>query len=165
MNIFVFSLNPKKCAAMHCDKHVVKMILEYAQLLCTAHRICDPIDISSPLHALLYKKTHTNHPAAIWTRASRSNYRWLYLLWKSLCKEYTRRYSKIHKTYTRLRKVLHTPPSNMDCSARLSLPPKICPSQYHVKSVTKTYINYFINEKQSLAHWRAPAAPPSWYHS
>jgi hypothetical protein len=36
MNIFVLSRCPRAAARLHCDKHVVKMILETAQLLYTA---------------------------------------------------------------------------------------------------------------------------------
>ena len=39
MNIFYLHNDPRTCAEMHLDKHVVKMILEYAQLLSTAHRV------------------------------------------------------------------------------------------------------------------------------
>lgn len=41
MNIFFLDLDPKTCAQYHCDKHVVKMIVEYGQLLSTAHRVLD----------------------------------------------------------------------------------------------------------------------------
>jgi len=41
MNVFYLDRNPITAAQMHCDKHVVKMILEYAQLLSTAHRLLD----------------------------------------------------------------------------------------------------------------------------
>ena len=41
MNIFYLHSEPDQCAKWHCDQHVTKMILEYAQLLSTAHRVCD----------------------------------------------------------------------------------------------------------------------------
>jgi hypothetical protein len=41
MNIFVLDTNPAKAAKYHNNKHCVKMILETAQLLSTAHRIID----------------------------------------------------------------------------------------------------------------------------
>ena len=65
MNIFVLDNDPFKAAEYQCDKHVVKMVLETAQLLCSAHE-------TAP-----YKRTHYNHPCAIWTRSSLSNYMWL----------------------------------------------------------------------------------------
>ena len=45
MNIFFLSFDPEECAEFHCDKHVLKMILEYAQLLSTAHRVLDGIQM------------------------------------------------------------------------------------------------------------------------
>jgi hypothetical protein len=36
MNIFVLDRNVRKCAQYHCDQHVSKMILESAQIMCTA---------------------------------------------------------------------------------------------------------------------------------
>ena len=89
MNIFFLSFNPRIAAEHHCDKHVVKMILETAQLLYTAHEVLPPGG---------YKKTHLNHPCAIWTRESQDNYIWLCQLGIELCREYTFRYGKIHKT-------------------------------------------------------------------
>ena len=66
MNIFYLHKDPKTCAEMHCDKHVVKMVLEYAQLLSTAHRVLDGDEWADK--AQLYKATHKNHPSAIWAR-------------------------------------------------------------------------------------------------
>ena len=38
MNIFYLHEDPVKAAKLQYNKHVVKMILESAQMLCTAHR-------------------------------------------------------------------------------------------------------------------------------
>ena len=72
MNIFYLDRDPAKCAAMHCDKHVVKMILEYAQLLSTAHRVLDG-DQNADSQGF-YKATHKNHPSAVWVRESWAHY-------------------------------------------------------------------------------------------
>ena len=98
MNIFVLSLNPQEAAEYHCDKHVVKMILETAQLLYCSHWIVDPDSLPSTA----YKKAHPNHPCAIWVRESTENYRWLSDLGLALCSEYTYRYGKRHKTQDHL---------------------------------------------------------------
>jgi hypothetical protein len=94
MNIFLLSTDPREAAEAHCDKHVVKMILETAQLLYCSHWVLDPDN----LPACAYKKTHPNHPCAIWVRESVENYRWLSDLGIWLCREYTFRYGKQHKT-------------------------------------------------------------------
>lgn len=41
MNRFRIEQTPSKCAKSHCDRHVVKMITEEAQMLSTAHRLLD----------------------------------------------------------------------------------------------------------------------------
>ena len=92
MNIFFLSLNPKVCAIMHCDAHVRKMILEYAQMLCSAHHISG--NYKNPK---LYKVAFKNNPCTVWTRATSGNYLWLYNLFINLCKEYTHRFCKIHE--------------------------------------------------------------------
>jgi hypothetical protein len=81
MNIFVLSRNPRRAAEQHCDKHVVKMILETAQLLYSAH--------PDKPHEAAYKRTHANHPCAIWARTSLANYQWLCALGFWLCQEYS----------------------------------------------------------------------------
>ena len=52
MNIFYLDTRPKEAAMMHCDKHCVKMILETAQLLSTAHRELDGDCISRPIRTI-----------------------------------------------------------------------------------------------------------------
>ena len=94
MNIFVLSLCPQLAARLHCDKHVVKMILETAQLLYTAHHVVGTRELPEGA----YKKTHMNHPCAMWVRESRANYMWLAELGWWLCKEYQYRYGE-HKTH------------------------------------------------------------------
>ena len=76
MNIFYLDRNPVIAAQMMCDKHVVKMILESAQMLSTAHRVLDGDDRANETG--LYKMAHKNHPSTIWVRASSENYRWLW---------------------------------------------------------------------------------------
>jgi len=92
MNIFLLDYDVKKCAQSHVDKHVVKMILETAQLLCGVHWITDSQS------AAPYKLSHKNHPCSIWTRESLSNYLYLCELGLELCYEYTYRYGKRHKS-------------------------------------------------------------------
>ena len=91
MNIFYLHDTPVTCAQYHTDKHVVKMIIEYAQLLSTAHRLVDGDE-----GLVLYKATHKNHPSAIWARRSAQNYAWLYYHMMELGREYEKRYGKKH---------------------------------------------------------------------
>jgi hypothetical protein len=96
MNIFFLSLSPKEAARLHCDKHVVKMIIETAQMLYSAHWMLNP----EGLKPTAYKIAHKNNPCSIWVRTSLTNYLWLASLGYWLCKEYNHRYGdhKVHKT-------------------------------------------------------------------
>jgi hypothetical protein len=120
MNIFYLDLDPKTCAEMHISKHVVKMIIEYAQIMSTAHRVLDGVldidkryvhgslparyrsvkvwHLPDERQSVLYKATHMNHPSGIWCRESDENYNWLYAMWYHLLQEYTYRYGKVHAT-------------------------------------------------------------------
>jgi len=97
MNIFFLHLIPEICAKMHLDKHVIKMILESAQLLSSAHYMT-----GCTKYTPKYKLTHYKHPSSIWTRESIENYKWLSNLSLELCKEYNYRYGKIHKSQCEL---------------------------------------------------------------
>jgi hypothetical protein len=88
MNIFILHKEPSICAKMHCDRHVVKMIIESCQILCSVHWI---LGKKAP-----YKLTHYNHPCSIWARSSISNYKWLLELTRNLCNEYSHRYNRKH---------------------------------------------------------------------
>ena len=95
MNLFILSLIMKKCASYHFDKHVIKMILECAQLLSSVHHALNPKQGEHlQKEGKIYRKTHVNHPCAQWTRAHINNYIWVCNLGLELCDEYVRRYQK-----------------------------------------------------------------------
>ena len=100
MNIFYLDSDPVKAAQIQYNKHVVKMILESAQMLCTAHHHYDE-DTDVP-----YKKAHYNHPSTIWTRESDDHYMWLFDHMCALGKEYTKRYGKTHLSITKCKEPL-----------------------------------------------------------
>lgn len=157
MNIFVLSLNARRAAEMHLDKHVVKMILEYAQLLSTAHRILDGDDVDDSL----YKATHKNHPCAKWARASYCNYYYLYNLFCFLCQEYTYRYGKIHATETKLKHVLKKFPKNIP-KGEITTWAQAMPEQYKDECVVQAYRKYYINDKRNIANW-SKRPIPYWF--
>ena len=109
MNIFKLHESPILSAQFQCDKHVVKMPLESAQMLCTAHRILDGDDADPSL----YKIAHKNHPCTLWTMESIANYHWHYNHWVALCKEYTYRYGKEHLSFTKFSEILKVQPRNI----------------------------------------------------
>lgn len=145
MNIFYLSNDPNKAAKFQYNKHVVKMILETAQLLCTAHHELESsVDVP-------YKPTHKNHPSAIWVRSSAEAYMWAYEHMLALGAEYTRRYGKEHLTITKCRELLYNLPDSISNSA-FKQPPQCMPEQYHAESSVDAYWNYYINEKANCCN-------------
>ena len=150
MNIFFLSRFPRKCAKYHIDKHVVKMILETAQLLSTTWWVLEPskaLDIHAQEH--IYRKTHVNHPCAIWARETLGNYTWLAQLGLALCKEYTHRYGRIHKTQDRLQWMSDHVPMSIPLGDMVD-PPRCMPDElksWHGSTVS-AYRRLYIRKKQ-----------------
>lgn len=175
MNVFYLDSDPVLAAQYHCDKHCVKMIIEYAQLLSTAHRMLDGelyIDktlngrnikrwrIDDEREGYLYKASHTGHPSSVWTRASIENYYWLHELFVNLCEEYTVRYGKIHATQS-LNPFICVAPMNIP-NVSFTEPPPAMPDycKVHGDSVS-SYRKYYLNEKP-FAKWKTGNVP-EWY--
>ena len=144
MNIFFLDFNPRRAANYHCDKHVVKMILETAQLLYCAHWMTNP----SLLPETAYRKTHPNHPCAIWVRESLPNYTWLCELGVALCEEYTFRYSKTHKTEHHIRWLSENPPALPNIGVTLIR--QAMPGEYKRPNPVDAYRTYYIENKVKL---------------
>jgi hypothetical protein len=150
MNIFVLDESPVTAAEYACDKHVVKMILESAQMLCAVQ----------PEGTAPYKRSFYNHPCTKWVRESDSNYAWLIQHAYALCAEYTRRYDKVHKS----QQVIEWCDNN-----RPELPigiltehPTCMPDYCKKETVVDSYRNYYKNEKAKFAKWK-DGNVPSWY--
>lgn len=177
MNIFYLSHNPVVAAQMHCDKHVVKMVIEYAQLLSTAHRLLDGFMYQElkpngrmvkrwfvkdkELESVLYKATHGNHPSAIWVRQSAENYKWTYDLFTALCDEYTYRYGKVHATDKKLRKVLKKIPENIP-HKEFTTPPQCMDNHCKMEDTIEAYRNFYNVEKKNFATWKV-REKPNWF--
>jgi len=157
MNIFVLDWDVKKCAQYHNDKHVVKMILETAQLLCGVHHMTPQVTPQVP-----YKLSHKNHPCAIWARKSLTNYLWLCELGLELSKEYTHRYGKRHKSQDVIEWCIENKPNISD--GGFTEPARAMPEQYKVKSVVESYRNYYNGEKVSFSKWKNRQTP-TWFKS
>lgn len=156
MNVFVLDLDPAQAAEYHADKHVVKMILETAQLLSAAHHVLDGEEAIGGI----YKKTHANHPCAVWARASSSNYRWLLELGYALLGEYSRRYQgREHKTGAVL-DLLRALPRRLP-QGHLTPFAQAMPSQYQHPDPVMAYRAYYQAEKRSIATWKL-STPPWW---
>lgn len=144
MNIFFLSLSPKEAARLHCDKHVVKMIIETAQLLYSAHWVLDPEDLPD----FAYKLAHKNHPCSIWVRKSLVNYLWLCSLGWWLCKEYQYRYGdmKIHKSESHILWLMEHPPKSITIKG-FTKPPQAMPDEFKQDDFISAYQLFYIESK------------------
>lgn len=177
MNIFYLSEDPVQCAKWHCDKHVTKMIIEYAQLLSTAHRVLDgehvkvisnsgkrmvsnwKLDDSSD--NVFYKVAHVSHPSNIWVRQSGHHYIYLWRLWHNLCLEYTERYNKTHMTWKKLRSYISILPQNIPDNG-FKEPPQCMPDECKEISAVKAYRKFYKAHKREFATWKTQV--PSWFN-
>ena len=146
MNIFYLDKDPRKAAEYQYNKHVVKMILETAQMLCTAHHCVMGEDADVP-----YKSTHKNHPSTVWARRSANNYEWLYHHFVGLCEEYTKRYGKKHLSYTKCKDKVNILPGGLAWSGLTEMP-QCMPDEYKDKCSVQAYWNYYIGEKHIVAN-------------
>lgn len=165
--------DPRQSARFHNDKHVVKMILESAQLLSTAHRVLDgtrletkrngrkyiqynlPTDMDS-----IYKATHVNHPSAIWVRESAENYQWLFQLFIALLAEFQFRRNKMHKCDFLVNQLSNLPRN----IPKIKMTPirQAMPDEFHHEDGVTAYRNYYIRGKSHLAQW-TKRKQPDWY--
>lgn len=159
MNIFYLDHDPVKAARYHCDKHVVKMILETAQLLSTAHRVIDG-DEHADAHGM-YKATHRNHPSAVWVREAFGNYLYTHQLFRALLAEYTRRYGRQHKT-GRLLETLAIPPFNMPHEPWFTPVRLAMPDEYKSEDAVASYRAYYRGGKADIARWQHGPTPDWW---
>lgn len=178
MNIFFLDEDPRQCAEWMVDKHVVKMILETAQLLSTAHRYIDGLEVRLELEKngrtrkksvwvldddrndVLYNCTHINHPSAIWTRESVSNYNWLVDHLFALGDEYTFRYGKKHETIRKLGWMISSPPHGLR-EWDWTTPPSAMADEYIVgDDPIENYRNYYKHGKASIHSWKNRRPPP-----
>lgn len=159
MNIFVLDLDPAKAARYHCDKHVVKMIVEYAQLMSSAHH-----ELGSARPGF-YKKTHVNHPCAVWARQSCANYNWLHALASALCSEYTHRYGRVHKVHASgLLRALRSPPRALSSSTELTAFAQAMPDHCKGPDAVQAYRLLYAAEKLQLCRW-TNRSMPYWLRS
>ena len=148
MNIFYLDKNPKRAAQLQYNKHVVKMILESAQMLCTAHHCYGD---RYQRENVPYKQAHLNHPSTVWARQSRSTYMWWYEHMIALGHEYTKRYGKIHLTITKCKDFLAIPPRHIQGNDWCQ-PPQAMPDEYKTECSIQAYWNYYISEKHVVAN-------------
>ena len=175
MNIFYLHSDPKLCAEWAVDSHCIKMILESAQLLSTAHRLLDGVEYTDKTktgrnvkrwrlpddrETILYSATHINHPCAIWCRESNNNYTWLWSYLYEHCCEYNHRYGKLHKVDTSglLNRLMYLP-NNIPVGYKTQ-PPSAMDTKYIIsENAVDNYRNYYKYGKAHLHKWKNRDAP------
>lgn len=146
MNLFYLDRDPVTAAAYHYDKHKVKMVLEAAQMLCTAHHVYDNG------HTVPYRQAHLNHPSTIWVRSGKENYYWTYMYMMALGSEYKKRYGKTHLTIDKCRDALAFAPIGIP-DVDFYEPPQCMPDEYKVEGDSiSAYWNYYEGDKYKIAN-------------
>ena len=179
MNIFALSRDPIECARMHFDRHVVKMCIEYSQLLATAHRVIDGTvakfnhpkkgiidykyalaeETESPVMPLA---SHQNHPSNIWVRECTANYEWLYQLYLALGDEYTYRYGKVHASLRHADRLQYFP-ENITYSQKMTPFALAMPDEFKESNPISSYRKYIMYGKRPDLHVWTKRKRPSWF--
>lgn len=193
MNIFFLSWDPKLCAQEHSDRHVVKMILETAQMLYTAcwyiwYEYENNIQIKDRSQKATfkpdtkitpkwikdapktktnqsgYRPTHGNHPCNIWIRENLANYQWLAKLGMELCLEYSYRYEKKHLCQQHIHWLMDNPPPLFNENQEMTQPRLAMPDIYKRENQpVLSYRLYYLGEKTAIARWEHKRPAPIWY--
>lgn len=151
MNIFVLHESPRIAAQMACDRHVVKMIVESAQMMATIHHGAGSV--------VRYKPTHPHHPCTLWAGSSAHNYAWLLAHAKALCGEYTYRYGRVHKTEQYIYGELHALPPNINVTLGQTPFAQTMPDECKDPNPVIAYRNFYLKHKAAFATWKQRDVP------
>jgi hypothetical protein len=150
MNIFVLDRDIKRCARFHCDQHVSKMILESAQMMCTA--------LNKKGFVTPYKSTHSQHPCVLWVEESYSNFLWLKELAMELNREFRYRYDR-QRDHASIEVIAEV--STLAFEDRgLTEFAQAMPEQYRFRNnPVRAYRAFYRNEKSRFATWTKRPVP------
>jgi len=182
MNRFIIENTPKECAMSHCDKHIPKMVVEEAQMLCTVHRMLDGDlemrpsksgkrmvkywKLNDEREDVLYKAVHMNHPCTVWARQTEGNYRWAYQLFVALCDEFSHRYKKTHRSDELLTAPLMTPPKNINPSLELTPMPLAMganPECINYDDIIGSYRAFYQTKQERFKMVWSERPVPDWF--
>ena len=177
MNIFALDNNPIMAARALCDKHIVKMPVESAQMLSTAHRVLDGSlytelsknnrkikrwKLSDEREGLLYKASFINHPCTQWTIFCHENYIWHSIHAKELCLEYSRRYGKTHGSQEVIDYCSFRIPENIRIGSQTHFARAMPDTYKNENGAVQSYRNYYLFEKANFAKWKNGNVPYWW---
>jgi hypothetical protein len=154
VNLFVLHRDPGIAARSQCDRHVVKMTLEAAQILSSAAQL---LGQRGP-----YRATHLAHPCVTWTAAARGNWEWVVAHGLALAAEYRRRYGRPHGSLTALHWASGRRVGPRDRRRRQPFV-QCMPERYRGSDPVEAYRRFYLEEKARFASWKAPAKPPRWW--
>jgi len=180
MNIFVLDLDPKKAARDHCDNHIVKMVLEGAQILGSTHWISNGVIKKKEILSLekpeeIWKKFprmdesgkvkpygigFANHPSSKWSRYCIENWQWLVDLCIEMTYEHERRWGKI----TTMRKVIEwfaSNPPQLLSNGKISAFYQAVPDHIKGDDPVHAYRLYYAGWKEYFAKWKK--GEPDWW--
>lgn len=181
MNLFILDQDPVIAAQLQCDKHVVKMIVESAQMLSTVHRMLDGTLTHVPSKSgkrtvkawllgdhrneKLYKAVHMGHPCTVWTMKSDANYLWHYQHFAALCDEYAYRYGKVHSTDALLREKLSVIPNNIKRGpmTQFALAMKSNPECMHPNDPVRSYREFYQTKQDRFKMEWTKRPVPEWF--
>lgn len=162
MNIFFLHPEPKICAQMACDKHVVKMTLETAQILSNVH----------PESLAPYRQTHINHPCCIWARETDKQYAWLLRYGINLGLEFHYRFNKHHASFKIIKQIARLGTSHIKFPGfNFKNPPQVVPPDCQVKQApggtqnptVYAYRAHYIRNCADFATWNKGRSAPDWW--
>lgn len=154
MNIFALDADARAAAEAQCDRHVVKMVLETAQMLCSAFD-----DGIAP-----YKRTHANHPCSVWARQTAGNFLWLVEHGDALADEYRFRYGREHASRGVIHWcVQHFDLAHVDHSDELTPFAQAMPEQFRRPDPIAAYRAYYLGSKVRFAAWQRGRLAPDWW--
>ena len=156
MNIFYLDDDPKTCAEMHCYKHVVKMILETAQMLSTAHRLSETTQAP-----FVYKTTHANHTSTKRLRSSQIAYQWSLAHFQALFAEYKYRYGRVHKTQREKLRYLKVVPQDLP-ELPFEAPPQCMYDECRGIDTVEAYRTYYRTRRNEIQMQWTKREAPQW---
>ena len=183
MNIFVLHEDPKIAAQMHCERHILKMIIEHTQMMAATYyhtlgisRKKEILENQEKVSTLFsgfprkdengndkpYMISHVNHPCTVWTRTSLSNFNWLLDCTKAMCEEFTYRYKGKHSVEAIIDWMYQNPPKIED----IGLTPfaQAMPDFYKGSDVTEAYHKYYAFKTTYMkVNWKLEERIPSWW--
>ena len=161
MNIFVLHPNAEIAARMHCDKHIPKMCVEAAQMMASALRRHGATDGQMPLtkSGTPYKGGYAHHPCTVWAGETQSNFTWLSVHARTLCKEYRRRFGKMHACEFPIM-VMSGMAKRIPVGKRTPFA-QAMPDEYRNDDAVKAYQAYY--HSKQFAKWEKGTPAPDWW--